>query len=82
VACGAKRGTAIKPEWVGADAFKEGVMARQRKVYVIEFKPCNGRKWREADCAISFTEAKQMLQRIQNVNPDDVWRLKEYYPRD
>jgi predicted nucleic acid-binding Zn ribbon protein len=27
VACGAKRGTAIKPEWVGADAFKEGVMS-------------------------------------------------------
>jgi hypothetical protein len=57
-------------------------MARQRCVYVIEFKACNGRKWHEVDCSPSLSVAQREKNTWKKTNPDDNFRIVKYYPRD
>jgi hypothetical protein len=57
-------------------------MARQRQVYVIEFKAEKGRKWFESDCFTSIKEARDELVLWKKHNPDDNYRIVKYYPRD
>lgn len=57
-------------------------MARQRVVYVIEFKAASGRKWFETGCYLSKREALNECKIWSKNNPNDKFRVNEYFPRD
>ena len=58
----------------------EGIQAVKNQVYVIEV--LGHTRWRVQQCYYSHKEARVSIRQYRERNPDDVFRVRVYVPKD